>query len=331
MEPKERNLLSVKAEFHDKGKAARGYNNIMNLINNRKEDDLGYLLRFHDPIGVYGQELIERFEIDALIEYYNLLLVAIFAGYVPGRFDKESAKEILATIKHPSVIPYYSEYYEYKMTSYTVRFVEQNRFFEQEGNPVTISAFNEFISLNRFLKRDEDIKRFLGMLDYVWYSDDSLNDVIEILSSQEKLNAAFASKVKTEAESAVFGFFKYTSFLSDFRQLLMRTEKYPLLQSSFWMFHGYYFDRMNINMRTIFDKIFTNLTNSLYKPEIFYNVAKEAYNTKKPKNIQIFTMEDYAARSISWSYIDIAFVLDKKWAKPLQMYFEHTLPAEPLI
>jgi hypothetical protein len=323
MENRERNLSSLKAEFHDKGKALRGYNNIMTFIDRNETKQLMHLLRYHDPVPVYGQELIERFEIDALIEYYNLLLVAIFAGYVPGRMDENDATEIKKTLNHAAVVPYYMVHYPYKMLAYTLQFAKENRVFDQEGNAVTVSAFNEFISLNRFLKRDKDIERFLGMLDYVWYDDGTINDVIEILSSDKKLNEAFTTKDKTEVQRAVWGFIKYTTFFSQFKELLESTTSYPLLQSSFWMFHGYYFDRMNDKMKEIFNNAFDNIERSLGDSLIFKNIMEEVYGSEVPEDLDEMQLIEFAKAAVAQSREDVRFVLDTEWSKPLKEYFRY--------
>ena len=96
MENKNRNFLSLKAEFRDKGKAVRGYNNIRGFIQKDQKAELSHLLRFHYPLGVYGPELVERFEIDTLFQYYCLLLPAIFSGYIPGTLDKDTIEEIIS-------------------------------------------------------------------------------------------------------------------------------------------------------------------------------------------------------------------------------------------
>jgi|GEM_PF-6536207 len=323
MEHKERNLMSIKAEFHDKGKAVRGFKNIMNFIDSSKEIELKELLRFHVPNEVYGQELIERFEIDALLEYYNLLLVAIFAGYIPGKFDEVSSKELLTIIKHPSVVTYYDKHYKYKMVSYTADFVQKDRCFELEGNSVTISAFNEFISLNRYLKRDKDVELFLGMLDYVWYGDNKISDVIKILSSEEEINMAFTTEPekRTKAQRGVWGFLKYTIFLSQLKDLLHSIDGYPLLQSSFWMFHGYFFERMNGEMKNIFQRAFENLEESFSNPLIFKNLIKEMYDGEAPEDFNEIQLIEFAANAIRQSRQDVNYVLDTKWSDPLRDYF----------
>lgn len=322
MENLNRNLTSLKAEFRDKGKATRGFENVMRFIEHKKSKELGYLLRFHDPIGVYGKELVERFEIDALIEYYNLLIIAVFSGYVPSPLDKSTANEIIIVLNHPSVIPYYKTYYKYEMVSYTLQFALENRLFGQEGNSVTISAFNEFISLNRQLKRDKDLERFIGMLDFVWYNHETINDVIEILSSYSKLNETFTNKEKSEADRGVWGFVKYSVFLSQLKEILLATNEYPIFQSSMWMFHGYYFERMNDKMKLIFNTVFENLEKTMSNPEIFKNIIEQVYEGEIPENFSEIQLAEFAKASISQAREDVNFVLDMKWSEPFKEYFQ---------
>ena len=321
MESKERNLMSLKAELHDTGKAARGLVTILQFINNNKNKELKHLLRFHSPISVYGDELRERFDIDALLEYYNLLLVALFAGYIPGKFDTITSNEIKTILSHPSVIPYYEVHYKYQMVSYALQFAEENREFEQKGNSLTISIFNEFISLNRFIKRDKEIEVFLGMLDHVSYYDENIDDVNEILSSDKKLNEVFTSKMKTKAQSGVWGFIKYTAFVSRLKELLISSEEYPLFQSSLWMFHGYYLDRMNYKMKEVFSDAFDNLEKLISDPIIFNNIIKEMYGNDVSENTMEVSLHNFAKNAIIESREDVNFVLNSELGAPLKEYF----------
>lgn len=323
MDNLERNLDSLIAEFRNKGKAARGLKNINRFISKKQKKSLANLLRFHFPKGVYGEELVQRFEIDSLIEFYNLLMIAAFAGYVPENLNEKLKNEIVETLGHDSVRPYYEKHYEYKMTEFTLEYAKKNKPFKQEANVLTLSVFNEFVSLNRMLKKDRDLERFLGMLDYVSYGDDSIEEVIEILSSYQKLNKTFITKNKTEAQSAVWGFVKYTAFLSQLRELLQACEKHTLLQSSLWMFHGYYFDRMNSEMKDFFNKAFNNLDKTLSSPEVFSNITKELYKGAVPKTYSENELKTISKLAIKQAREDVKYVLDNKWGKQLKNYFKN--------
>jgi hypothetical protein len=321
MENLERNLRSLKSEYHDKGKAFRGYNNIFSYIDNKKNKELDWLLRNHVGQPVYGQELIERFEIDALIEFYNLLLIGAVAGYIPSNFGDELNTEIVTVLSHPSVQPYYQTYYPYKITEYTLQYASSGRFFEQQPTITSISSFHDFLSQNRTLKTDKDLERFIGMLDHVWYNDETIDDIIKVLSSYPELNKAITAKEKHEKEKGVWGFFKYTVFLSQFKELLMETDS-PLMQSAMWLFHGYYFDRMNIKMKSFFNQAFDNIETALTNPKLFTNIASELYGENVPEGFDEKELEEYASAAVEQSRQDVLFVLNEEWKVPLKNFFE---------
>ncbi|MEO5643166.1 MAG: hypothetical protein ABIQ40_12645 [Bacteroidia bacterium] len=316
-----RNLQSLTAEYRDNGKAVRGLKNIKKFIDKDKIEELKGLLRSHEEETVYGQELEQRFDIDALIEFYNLSFIAALAGYVPGKLNDELRKEIVEVLGHSSVKPYYEKHYPYKMTELTLKYVSGSTEFTQQADVVTISVFNEFVSLYRMLKTDKDLERFLGMLDHVTYGDKDIDDLNEILSSFEKLNDAFTTKNKSGGERAVWGFVKYTAFLSQLKEMLQQTESYPLLQSSLWLFHGYYFERMNAEMQTFFSKAFSNVENALASPQIFNAIAQEIYNDAIPETFSEEELITFSKAAVQQAREDVTYVLNDKWGDALKNYF----------
>ncbi|HWY37721.1 MAG TPA: hypothetical protein VNY73_04130 [Bacteroidia bacterium] len=321
----QRNLLSLTAEFYHSGKTKRGAQNITAHINSNRISELEYLLRYHDPIPVYGAELIHRFEIDSLIEFYNILLIAALAGYISPDFDPRLNEEIKKILGHPSVRPYYEKHYPYVMPSLTLNYVNSgNRAINQEMNTTTIGAFNDFIILNRMLKRDKDLERFMGMLDYVSYGNDDLDDVIEVLASEKKLSKILSDKRKDDGlNQAIWGFIKYTGFLSQMRQLLEDTKEYNLLQSSIWLFHGYYFDRMNEEMKIFFDKAFDSLEIALTQFGAINNLASEIFKEEIPPDFNEKEMKSFAHIIIKKTKDDVAFVLDKRFGIALNDFLKN--------
>ncbi|MFA5832120.1 MAG: hypothetical protein WDA22_01465 [Bacteroidota bacterium] len=322
MDIAKRNLQSLITEYHDKGGPARGLNNIQKFFQNNQDKQLAYFLRFHVPDGVYGAELTRRFEVDALFEFYNLLLVAVFSGYVPPLLNEEIKLEIQSILDHPSVKPYYTKHYPYTMCSVTLNYIHAQKPFIQKPTPATLSIFNEFISLNRYLKNDEDIEMFINMLDHVWYDDDTIDDVNDILRSFEKLKKAFLSKEKTEAQSGVWGFIKYSAFLSQLKQLMKAAKDYPLLQSALWLYHGYYLERMSTTMKSLFNKAFNNLEQSIQTPNVFDAIVKELYPGQSLKASKSVSLRKYAEKAIRQSRRDVNFVLNKKWGNKLKKYLK---------
>ena len=318
----ERNLTSLSAEFYAKGKTARGREVVLDLIHKKKDDALSHLLRDHTEESVYGKELVTRFEFDALIEFYNLLLVGVFSGYIPPKLNIDFLNEIDTVLSHRSVRPYYNAYYKYKLTDYTLRYFTKHAKGREMKFDSHLNTFNVFIALNRLLKNDKDIERFLGMLDHVSYGDDALDDVIAILSNSSKLSKIISGKKNSNEAKAVWGFFKYTSFLSQFRELLESRDDSPLLQSAMWYYHGYYFDRMNTTMRSVFKKAFKNISTAVSDPVTFRNMAAQLYGQKTGvDDIKVDDIKNIADAIVEKSRQDVEFILDKKWKSPMIDFF----------
>lgn len=318
---KQRNLASLKAEFHDKGKAARGLKTIKSYIAISDETGLDHLLRHHSKGTVYSRELEQRFEIDALIEFYNLLLIAALVGYVPAGLDVDLRNEIQEVLDNDAVWLYYAERYPYKMTELTLNYVKTHNYFETKEDPRNISLFYEFISLNRLLKRDEDILRFMGMLDHVTYKRNSLEDVTETLVSYKKLNKALTSqKLKNKKQRAVWGFIKYTAFLTQLKALFEMTDD-ARLRSAMWLFHGYYLDRMNMEMREKFELAFSNLEQALADEDLFKALAQETTGQTAATDLSKDELKAYAQNTMQQMRADIAYILDPHWKTPLLEHF----------
>jgi hypothetical protein len=321
MESEARNLHSLKIEFRDGGMPAKGYKIVSGMIKKNKTAELAHLLRDHITETVYSEELDKRFEIDSLIEYYNLLLIAALAGYVPASLDPETCSEIKEVLSHKSVKPYYQKYYPYKLTEYTLAYVDRNKFVTQPAPGDTIGPLTEFISLNRMLRNDEDIKVFLNMLDHVSYGGDDFSDVAEILSSYERLSKVITARKRTEEIAGVWGFFKYTTFLSQFNCLLASVSDNPLLQSGMWLFHGYFLDRMNAKMKNLFKQAFVNIEKALASPDIFQNIAREVYGQNIPDDFDETELRQTAAAIVEQSKKDVDNVLSPKWKAAMEQYF----------
>ncbi len=317
-----RNLNSLTAEFHNRGDAAKGLKNIKKHIKQRKDKKLANLLDHHlnRKNGYSGKELAQRFEIDVLIGFYNLLLVARIAGYIPVSFGKALTNEIVMVLEKAQVREYYTEHYPYEMTNYTLSYVTGKGKLPVNSDGHT-AVFNSFAALNRTLRKDDDIDHFLGMLDYVWYDGYMIDDVIDTLKSPQEFAKAITRKHKNECDHAVLGFVKYIDFLSQLKSLMMAAKNNPLLQSAMWMFHGYYLDRMNKKMSRVFDQAFYNLQKSLGKKEVLEGLVTELIGDKLIDKVESKQLKGLMEGAINQAREDVSFMMDRKWGKPLKKYF----------
>ncbi|MFN5003832.1 MAG: hypothetical protein ACK5FZ_06915 [Bacteroidota bacterium] len=332
----ERNLHSLTSEFHNRGKAARGLKTIRSHIKRGKMKALANLLDHHDNVegGYWGEELIQRFEIDALLEFYSLLVVARAAGYIPAVFGRRLNEEIKTVLTYESVIPYYTKHYPYKMLTYALLYAQGKRINTTQTSIGDTAIFNGFAALSRALKKDEDMERFMGMLDHVWYDGYEISDVIKILSNANALSQALTTKNKTEAEIAVMGFVKYSAFLGQLRLLMEAARHNPMLQSAMWLFHGYYLDRLHKKMSRVFAGALKNLEKGMAKPGVIKQMTDEIANhhenkqrkkktSSKTKLLEEKVLKAAIKDSLKQTRADVAYVLNPKWGTPLKKFFEH--------
>lgn len=324
MENTDRNYHSLRAEFYEKKMPSQGFELINQLISENKNRELHSLLDHHKKRGYYGLELQQRFCTDELIGYYNLLLLAVFAGFMPRKFNNDLMQEINKIMSDEAVMEYYKIHYPYKLAEYTWKFSFNKMEYNGETNKDSLRIFNEYISLNRSLKNDEDIDVFLGMLDYVSYGSYSISDVIESLKSFEKLSEIITSKNKSVLARGVWGFIKYTSFISQLKTVMESANDFPVLRSAIWLYHEYYFNRLQMKMKSFFNIAFFNLEKTMNNELLFKEMIEELYNQNVPEDFNYKELMDFSIKEISDAKDDITYILDENWSLAMEDYFKQS-------
>lgn len=318
-----RNYYSLKAEFFDNKNASKGLDIIKSYLQNSDTKNLEKLLGTHLERGYYGEELKQRFYVDDLLSYYNIVFIGILSGYIPQKLNEDIIKEILSVLDNPAVKEYYDKHYPYKLCTYVRHFFKNELNLNLETNLSTTKFFNEFITLTRTVKIDKDIVVFLGMLDFVSYGDTKIDDVINTLKVFKLLNEVFTSKKDNYLDQAVWGFIKYTSFTTQLRELLENTSNYPMLQSAIWSYYEYNFGQLNTKMKPFFDEAFSNLEKTMNDKQLFIELIEELYNNEIPDEIDENELMIYTLDAIKKSRQDVEYVLDmERWNTQLYLELE---------
>ncbi len=322
LELQTRNLNALLAEMHQNGKAARGLLIIQTYLEKNDHKGLAHLLRYHIPDGIYGKELEQRFEVDALIEFYNLLTIAALCAYVPLELNPSIRAEIKTILEIEAVKKYYTEFYPYEMTHYTLQFVNGEHTLKEQAIPLNTLAFFNLLSLHRQLKKDKEMERFLGMLDYVSYDTKNISTVIDTLKNQEELTTALSRKTRNENDKATWGFIKFVAFLNDLTALLESVASFPPLQSAIWLFYGYYLDHLNTHIKSMMNEAFGNLQIALSNSRVF-NAMSET-NTDNDNADALFQKElnDNAATMIETLKANLIPVLNTEHRNGIKPLFK---------
>ncbi|UYQ95468.1 hypothetical protein MKQ68_10190 [Chitinophaga horti] len=290
------NIATLSRTYREAGPAHKGHRTIVRLQDS-KEKGLGWLLRHHNEATVYSRELTQRFEIDALLQYYALLQVAITAGYIPRQLNETLKSEIIGVLTNPDVQTYCSKNYPFQLPSLLLYTVRDGIDFLANDTGTSKRLFNEFLLTNRLIEEDAEVTCFLRMLDYVSYNNEDIDSVIELLANRTKLAKVLSKPAETEGkEMAVWGFIKYADFLVKLKTVIQTADAEPKLQSVMWEYHSYWFRIMAAEMRGFFDQAFANLADAVQKtktPAIFEQEDEEskllyaAYQQQLAANIEI--------------------------------------------
>ncbi|MBL7718453.1 MAG: hypothetical protein JNL72_06440 [Flavipsychrobacter sp.] len=329
MNNQQRNLASLTSEYKDNSKAAKGYTLLRGMMNDPNPAHLGkvaHLLRYHAPIGVYDEELKQRFAVDQLIEYYNLCFVGALAGFLPATLDADTTREIKSILGHHDVKPYYSQYYPYYLASVTLHYATHGPAKDWEIARNSTGLFYNFLMLNRSIKHDKDIEVFLNLLDHVAYTAPDGKRIADIamlmnaLKSKEQMGALLADHTRPALAKALYGFFKFGEFLSNFKTLLDKSESYPALQSAMWLYHGYYLDRLGAEVKTAFLDGFKHIADNLAANYTELFPEPEDEDDQEEEQLSADEQKENVLAIMSRMRDNILYVLQPRYKEPLERY-----------
>jgi hypothetical protein len=230
----------------------------------KKEDywGLAELLRHHNEEWGYitTDETWDRDYIDYFIESFSLLSICHLADLNNGDIPSDIRKEINSYLGDKIIRKYYTKNYPLLLpqiicsaANYQNSFKIPNAKTDEENS----IFYNKFIHLNNFISNQE-VDDFLWLLDGGWKEID-ISDFKKTISSQKKIEKLFKSAGRQQEKKVFSGFIKYLNFLHEFKQFLDLMDGEPLLQSLYWHYHGYWFDKSHTHMSKVIKIFFKSL------------------------------------------------------------------------
>lgn len=233
-------------EYREKGQALKGYDRIIKLIREKKNADLDWLLRFHshDPI-IKQSEIQFRDNVDFLLKFYSLLEIAIMTDHIPPSLPDKLKAEIIEVLGNEYVKRYYGDYYQITLPALLFKVVSSDKVQKPVG---TSKEFVALLLLDKAI--DKDVQNFLWLLDSGYFGDYSIASLRETLKSRKQIEQIIAKprKDETYADSAFWGFVKFSDYMQNYEALL-RSCNDELLRSLLWHFQSYWFERMQKLMK----------------------------------------------------------------------------------
>lgn len=311
------NLNIITKQYRGKGRAAKGYKNLSQLISQNDKRNLETTLRDHKIQPIWDNDLVEeRDNIDFLIAYYSILEIGIIANYFPENLPESLKNEIKNILGNEYVKDYYSIYYPLILPQLLLRQIffpiqTTENFYDQIKN----ALFEKFLVLNHSITTDKDVDQFLWFLDDGITGRYSINDLWDVLSSRETIKYKLGRNNTHPLNSSLFGFIKYIQFLQDYAELLRQTSEFKLLQSAFWHYQSYWFENMRKQLGDIITKGLDNIRFTIYNTN-----QNELLNDD---NSYIQDSEDYIKWKITSAQFsgiekDINYLLNQELGKPLR-------------
>jgi hypothetical protein len=136
-----------------------------------------------------------------------------------------------------------------------------------DATSIERAAFSQFMDLNHFLERDDDIKNLFGQLDPYTMPDgrQAGTEIGQLMTNFEESLVEMSDDARQSSRvSQLRGLLKFVDFIIDFDSLLQEINEYPDLQLDFWQYHCYYFSHLRDQTSYMIRSLMENLA-SLYE------------------------------------------------------------------
>jgi hypothetical protein len=290
MNLKKVNFATLQDRYFSNGSAQEGAKLIDMLLSSKKSHGLSYLLRSHLIKGVGGRETEKRDRIDDLIAFYSILELASLLKVIPSKLPKNLTKRAIKHLSNFSVRRYYERFYPLVLPQlFLRRLTGQPLITDCPSN--SFSYFDHFMILSDILK-DDGVDLFLWFLDEGETDSYGIDDFFEVISNSSR----FARRLtrtpnkQTALDKSLHGFLKFLYFCREMDAFLVGLSDYPVIQSAFWHYHGYWFQQLSGQVLGVL------------------SVAIEQYREWIPPKNSILSQEDIETIEDSHRVMDRAFV-----------------------
>jgi hypothetical protein len=255
--------------------------------------------------------------LQALLNYYSILIAATVSGYVIYRLPKRLINNIDLIISN-SFVKAYSNKRGYSILEIWNKFDSWNGAHYYRRRRGQFSAtFEKFLLLYHAKLSDQDIKLFLSLFNEEILPSQvdnfSPNALIRILGNRHRLYELSARKSNPLVQSSLLGFTKYIDYLNQYANLLRESQEHPILQSALWHLESYWFNQSTEGISAYLrDGVLAtrNLTQQDFDPIFFSELNREELNSWRNES----------NKAIDDSVRDIDYLFDGKFSEPLTRF-----------
>ncbi len=236
------NFEDLLARYYHGTAAHVAAEHLSDLIQDNEYLQLATLLRDYRERAITEQKEIElRAATDRLMNCCSVMEIASLTSFVPELQQTDFGIAMRPLLEDKYVRLYYEEFYPTKLPQlFRCRLSGTNRVIEKDSN----RYFMEFLDLDHGFMNKLDDGILLLMLDSFWIQGYGFRDVVKLISKPEEFaNHLLLAPNKRDVRSQALNEFSlFMQFCFDLRQLLVKIESRPLLQSAMWNHYSYWFD-----------------------------------------------------------------------------------------
>ncbi len=202
------------------------------------------LLRFHSEPVLDPKEIAYRDTTDELLAFYSRVAVASLVRLVPDPLPPKFAEMALRDLAMPELASYYEQHYPLLLPQLLRRRLEDTEFRPADEDAASAwTLYAQFLDVNSSIESDASVEAFLWFLDDGFTEGFGLEDLLKTIEQPRQFFRRM-SRVEPEdaLDLALRGFGEFMIFCMELDALLVRTARWPLLQSGMWHHHGYWFD-----------------------------------------------------------------------------------------
>jgi PAS domain S-box-containing protein len=244
------NFEDLKSEYFERTGGKEALKFFVEATKIWKPMQLGRLLRYHSPVGVYeNEEKQRRGEMDDLLNGCSVLEIAVQIGFVPPPDGQDFWLALRQILENRQVENFFAKHYPLPMPQ-----LMQLRLKGATSNCLRPTAertasFMEFLALDQRFQRnhnnnDLDQVMFLDLLDDFHVEDYDFDSFVNDIKQPNKLvqSVLLPPAKRNFSQRILSEFTLFIQFCFDLYTLLSRLDNQPLLQSAIWSHYSYWFE-----------------------------------------------------------------------------------------
>jgi tetratricopeptide (TPR) repeat protein len=243
------NFEDLKSDYFERTGGKEALKFFVEVTKTWKPMQLGRLLRYHSPVGVYeDEEKKRRGEMDDLLNGCSVVEIAVQIGFIAPPDGQEFWLALRQILENRQVEKFFAKHYPLPLPQLMQLRLKGANLNCLRPTADRTASFMEFLALDQRFQRnhnnnDLDQVMFLDLLDDFYVEDYDFDSFVRDLKQPSKLvQAVLLPPAKRNFSQRMLNEFTlFIQFCFDLYAVLSRLNNQPLLQSAIWSHYSYWF------------------------------------------------------------------------------------------